>query len=419
LIESTQSLLWLAIVLLAARAATWVERVGQPAVLGEILAGVALGGLCTAGAGWLEPARTDPALAWLAELGVVILLFQVALELDLEALRTAGARAVAVAAIGVAVPVALGTTLAGPLLMPGLPPAGRLFVGATLAATSVGITARILRDLGELGHPASGIILSAAVVDDILGLLLLAGVSAVARDGSAGATEMAAIGARTSGFLIVVAVGLWIAGRLGRRAAFERYASTTLSVGALAFCFAMAWVAARCGLAAIVGAFGAGLTVRRALKAPAEPPLSAPSSALQRLDASIGPIGALVVPVFFVHTGMQARLSALGDPRLVWAVLAIGTVAVLGKLVAGLAAGRGNRLRVAWGMVPRGEVGLVFAASGRSLGVLPDEAFTLVVSVVLFTTLVTPPALGATIRRDRARAEACRQTEAAAGRDRH
>lgn len=403
MIESTQSLLWLAIVLVAARTATWAERLGQPAVLGELAVGVALGSLSLAGVDWLEPARTDPALAWLAEIGVVVLLFQVALELDLDTLRTAGARAVAVAIVGVAVPVVLGTALAGPLLMPGLPPAGRLFVGATLAATSVGITARILRDLGELGHPASGIILSAAVVDDILGLLLLAGVSAVARDGSADVGRMAAIGARATGFLALLAIALWLAERFGRRATFERYSSTTLSVCALAFCFAMAWIAARCGLAAIVGAFGAGLTVRRALKMPVEPPLSAPSSALIRLDASIGPIGALVVPVFFVHTGMQARLSALADVRLLAAALAIGAVAVVGKLVAGLAAGPGNRLRVAWGMVPRGEVGLVFAASGRGLGVLTDEAFTLVVSVVLFTTLVTPPALGAAIRRDRAR----------------
>ena len=178
--------MWLALILLAAKLATLVERLGQPAVLGELIIGVLLGNLVLVGLNIFEPIKQDQFIAFLAELGVVILLFQIGLESNIEKMKQVGWRAFLVAGVGVVVPFILGTYLVGPWLLPGLDFNAYLFIGATLTATSVGITARVFQDLGKLQTKEAQIVLGAAVIDDILGLIILAVVSAMATGGNVG-----------------------------------------------------------------------------------------------------------------------------------------------------------------------------------------------------------------------------------------
>src|SRR3989344_2487559 len=160
--------LWIAIILLAAKISSLIERFGQPSVLGELVIGVILGNLVLLGIGVFEPLKADLIIAFLAELGVVILLFQIGLESNISRMREVGIKALLVACVGVAVPFILGTYIVGPYLLPGQPFSAYLFIGATLTATSVGITARVFRDLGKLQSREAQIVLGAAVIDDVL-----------------------------------------------------------------------------------------------------------------------------------------------------------------------------------------------------------------------------------------------------------
>ena len=185
------SFLWIALLLIVGKIAGLVERLGQPGVLGELVAGVLLGNLALLGVGVLEPMKGDAFVRSLAELGVVVLLFQIGLESNLQEMRRVGLRATAVAIVGVAVPFVLGAVVLGPLVFPGQPSSAHLFFGATLTATSVGITARVFKDLRFLASPEARIVLGAAVIDDVIGLVILAVVSAIISTGSVAAATVA------------------------------------------------------------------------------------------------------------------------------------------------------------------------------------------------------------------------------------
>jgi len=417
-----QSFLWVAVILVVAKLGTFVERAGQPAVLGEILAGVVLGNLTLAGIGFFGPMAGDTVIAFLAQLGAVILLFQIGLESNVASMRRVGARAFWVAAIGVAAPFALGTYLVGPWLLPGLAPAAYLFLGAALTATSVGITGRVFRDAGVLQRTESQIVLGAAVIDDVLGLMILAVVASIATSGVVDAADLGLTVLQVLGFL----VGALVLGQLGAPALSRGFAKISRSAGmkltvALALCLAFAYVAHLIGLAPIVGAFAAGLVLEEVHFKDFEAPriraevLGAVEGADGRTRARVGeildrhrdrhlehlvdPVGHFLVPIFFVAAGMQVKLEALADPSILVLAATLTAVAIAGKLVAGLAAGNCDRWLVGWGMVPRGEVGLIFAFVGKSLGVLDDQLFAVVVLMVVGTTLVTPPVLAWLLRR--------------------
>ncbi len=422
--SAAQLMLWIVIILLAAKFASLVERIGQPPVLGELLVGVLLGNLILLGYDGFETIKRDPILAFLAQLGVVILLFQVGLETNVEEIRRVGARAFLVACIGVIVPFALGAIVVGPALLPGLSINAYLFLGATLTATSVGITARVFRDLGKLQTREAQIVIGAAVIDDVLGLIILAVVSAIATVGSVNAESVA---------LIVLKATLFLAGSfyLGRRLAprlnrlFSRIQSAegmkfTL---AIVFCLAMAYLAEQIGLAAIVGAFAAGIILDpvhfrefdsprivddlRATIDDAEPRIKArvlsvmDRHAERHIDHLVAPLGHFLVPIFFVLTGMSVRVDVFFDAPIVLTALGITVAAFVGKIVSGIAAGNANKWIVGWGMVPRGEVGLIFAATGKSLGVVSDAIFSMLVIVIILTTMLTPPVLSYLLRRQK------------------
>ncbi len=415
-------LLWIAVILIAAKLGSLVERVKQPAVLGELLVGILLGNLGLIGIDVAAGLPTEPIIAFLAELGVVVLLFQIGLESNVQQMLAVGARATAVAVVGVVVPFVLGTIIVGPWLLPGLDAQAYLFIGATLTATSVGITGRVFRDLGCLQSPEARIVLGAAVIDDVLGLVILAVVSAIVTTGSLDPTGLAWIIAKAVLFL----TGAIVLGQLAAPWFSRGFAHINTGVGmkltvALATGLVFAWLASLMDLAPIVGAFAAGLVlddvifrdydrpqletdIDRALAEADADTRTRVGAAVQahrhrHLEELIAPIGHFLVPFFFVVTGMHVKLDLLADPHALAIALALAVAAIAGKIVAGLPAGPVNRWVVGWGMVPRGEVGLIFAATGMGLGVVTASTFSVIVIMVVVTTLVTPPILAWLIRR--------------------
>jgi Kef-type K+ transport system membrane component KefB len=418
--------LWIGLLLLAAKIASLVERIGQPAVLGELLVGVLIGNAYLFGIPGSERIVDEIAgseiLKFLAELGVVILLFQIGLESNVASMRKVGVPALLVATIGVVAPMLLGTYVLGPWLLPDLSFNGHLFLGATLTATSVGITGRVFQDLKVLQSREAQIVLGAAVIDDVMGLVILAVVSAVVISGSVDALSVAWIAAKAALFLAgALFLGHFAAHRFSRLFC-AIHAGAAMKVAVLiSTCLTFAWAASLIGLAPIVGAFAAGLVLDEVqFKGFAEPALARDmrsaaaalgATAQRRLEAVIeqhsrhglvelvAPVGHMLVPMFFIYTGMQVKLETMMDGHILFVAAAVTVVAFLGKLVSGIAAGDVRKWVVGWGMAPRGEVGLIFAATGKALGVIPDQVFSMVIVVVMLTTLLTPPVLVAVIRR--------------------
>jgi Kef-type K+ transport system membrane component KefB len=392
-------LLALALVLGAAKLGGWLAMtLRQPVVLGEIVMGIVLGNLGLLGYHGLESLRTNPTLGLLASLGVILLLFEVGLESSVAQMTRVGLSSLYVAVLGVVTPFALGWWL-GAWLLPGHSPYVPAFLGAVLTATSVGVTARVLRDLGKMDSLEGRIILGAAVIDDVLGLLVLAvitGIIAAAAGGSAGIAPgaLALIAGKAVAFLVgAIVLGQFLAPWLLRLAARVRVPGVLLTSGLL-FCFLLSYLAARAGLAPIVGAFAAGLIL--------EPPHFAEfeESRKHNLEALLHPISTFLVPVFFVVTGLRVELAWFGDPAIVALAVALTAAAIIGKQACSLGAvERGlNRLAIGIGMIPRGEVGLIFANVGASLTVAGERVITpatysAVVIMVVVTTLITPPAL--------------------------
>jgi Kef-type K+ transport system membrane component KefB len=275
-----------------------------------------------------------------------------------------------------------------------LPEAGtnaHLFLGATLAATSVGITARVLKDLGRLQDREARIVLGAAVIDDVLGLILLAVVSGIVTGGSITPWEVARITLISFAFL----AGAVVAGPRVMRLVVPRLARLRVKgmklVTAMTFCFGMAWLADALGLAPIVGAFAAGLVLEEWVVEPFRSP--------EPLHTMLSPLSTLFVPVFFVLMGFQVNLQTFADVSVMGLAAAITVAAIVGKQVCSLGVlERGlDRITIGVGMIPRGEVGLIFAGIGRSLGVVDDALFSATVIMVIVTTFVTPPALKITM----------------------
>jgi Kef-type K+ transport system membrane component KefB len=365
-----------------------------------LLAGIGLGNLLPilVGVQGFALFRSNPTLLFLAEIGVLVLLFDVGLEADLRAFARVGLSSLLVAMIGVAVPIALGWGAAA-LLLPGSATPVHIFIGATLSATSVGITARVLRDLGVLQRREGQIILGAAILDDVLGLVVLAVVTGLAMGTAAGGSTLpgpavAWIFLRAVLFLGGAAVlGHFLWRPIVRLAARTRHPEMMLVIG-LGLCFTLAFAAELVGLADIIGAFAAGVLL--------DP--YGTGVRTREEDATLAellhPLSSLFVPLFFVLMGIQVDLRSLASPI----VLSFGVVLILCALVGKLACALGvlgagtNRLAVAIGMVPRGEVGLIFAGIGTRLTfedqpLLSQSLFSAVVLMVLLTTLITPVGL--------------------------
>ena len=414
--------LWLAVILLFARLSSIIIRLGQPAVLGELIIGVLLGNLALIGLDVFEPIKQDIFISFLAELGVIILLFQIGLESNLEKMEAVGLRAFLVACVGVVVPFVLGTYVVGPYLLPGLTFNAYLFLGATLTATSVGITARVFQDLGKLQTKEAQIVLGAAVIDDVLGLIILAIVSAIATTGSISPSMIALISLKAFAFLIgSIFFGRLFAPYFGKFLSKINETAIMKMAMALIFCFTFAYLSQWIGLAPIVGAFAAGLlldpvhfknfrkpSIVSDVKTVLARECTECSGKLKELlefreekhiESLIRPVGYFLIPIFFVFTGMSVRLETLFDLNILLLALGITVVAFIGKIVAGLVAGDVDKWIVGVGMIPRGEVGLIFIMMGKTLGVISDQIFSAIVVVIILSTLLTPPILSYLIKR--------------------
>ena len=391
-------LLALAIILAAAKVAGHLAaHLGQPAVLGELVAGVALGSFDLAGLNWFGGIEADATVSVLASLGVIILLFEVGLESTVRDMLEVGLPSVLVAVLGVAAPFALGWAV-GAFFLPDRSIYVHAFLGATLTATSVGITARVLQDLGYSQSPEARIILGAAVIDDVLGLVILAvvgGVIAAANQGSS--LSYAAIGlvlGKAVAFLFgALALGVYLSPHLFGWTSRLRGGGVLLAT-ALVFCFALAYLASAIGLAPIVGAYAAGLVLERVHFQ------DFVNRGEQQLEHLVHPISTFLVPVFFVTTGMRVDLAAFARGDILGLAAILTAAAIIGKQACSLGAiGRSlDRLSIGIGMIPRGEVGLIFANIGLGLSVagqpVVDEGiFSAVVIMVMVTTMTTPPAL--------------------------
>jgi len=369
------------------------ERVGQPAVLGELLAGIALAALPLAGVHGLDFVAHDHTVEVLAQLGVVLLLFEVGLSTRLANLMRVGLSAFLVATIGVIVPMILGW-MVGRWLLPGSHPYVPVFLGATLCATSVGITARVLSDMNRVATAEGQIILGAAVIDDVMGLLVLAVIVGMVGGGGASGTglQIAVVTLKAIGFLAGALIsGRMLAPRLFRLAARLRGRGVVFT-SALITCFVLAWAADLAGLAPIVGAFAAGLVLEGV-------PFGELLPDGESIEHLLLPLSSVLVPIFFVHMGLMVNLRELAGGSVLLA-LALTAVAILGKQACALAVVTpgADRVAVGLGMIPRGEVGLIFAGMGLSLrvggrAVLGPGEFAAVVAMVMLTTVLTPPLL--------------------------
>lgn len=381
-----------------------VARVGQPSVIGELLVGVAIGphalGLIgrpsTDLIAFFDGDRAhaaqalDLVLESIAQLGVVVLLFSVGLETRATDILRVGARATLVAVCGIVAPFLMGFGLMALTGHPGLESA---FVATALVATSVGITARVLQELGVLDAYEARVILGAAVIDDILGLLILAVVSASGAGAGAGVRDVALIAIQAVAFVGFVA---WAGTHVTRRFSVQIQAlnaRTPMDVPlnlSLLLMLGLAALAGLIGLAGIIGAFLAGMVL-------------AESREQFDLERQSRPIYDFLVPFFFVYTGAQVDPGAFADGPLLLLAGAVTIVAIMSKLLGAGAAmwgtGKRSALIVGMGMVPRGEVGLIVAGIGLNLGIIPPTIFSVVVLMSLATTLVVPPAMSFVYRR--------------------
>lgn len=390
------------------------SRLGLPPVLGELVGGVLVGvsalhlivfpGVGVDGtqslimqflqlANGLSPESVNPTftatsevISVLSELGVIILLFEIGLESNLSELLKVGPQALVVATVGVAIPFLVGTV--GAIALFHVPTIPAIFVGAALTATSIGITSKVLSELGQLSSKEGQIILGAAIADDILGIVILAVVASLAKKGEVDVSNIA--------YLVVSAVVFTLIAILFAKyfdAAFLAIANQfstrgSLIMVAVVFALTMAYIGAAIHLEAILGAFAAGLVLDETEKR-------------EHLEELIKPIADVTVPIFFVVVGAKTNLAVLNPfteanrEGLIIAIFLI-TVAILGKVATGLAVfgqEKLNRLAIGVGMIPRGEVGLVFAGVGATSGILSDALNAAIIMMVIITTFIAPPLL--------------------------
>ncbi len=402
----TPVVLALAVILLTAKlGGDLAARLGQPSVLGELLGGVVLGNLWIAGIPWFESIKTSEHIDLLSRLGVVVLLFEVGLESTVAQMMKVGVSSFVVATVGVIAPFGLGW-LVSAWLLPHASSYVHAFLGASLSATSVGITARVLKDLKRADSDEARIILGAAVIDDVMGLVVLAVISGVIAAADHGTTlsygDVGLTLFKAVGFLFgSLYLGMHISPAVFTLASKLKARGVLLALG-LSFCFLLAWCASAIGLAPIVGAFSAGLILERVHYR------DFVDRGEHQLEELIAPISAFLAPVFFVIMGMRTDLRSFTEPGVLGLAAALCAAAIIGKQACYFGViGKGiDRLSVGIGMIPRGEVGLIFASMGMSLSVhgervIDHAAYSAVVVMVIVTTLVTPPALKWSLNRQR------------------
>jgi len=380
--HASDILLSLFIIFVAAQiGAEIATRLKLPGVVGEIAAG------CLVGPSVLGLIAPSEPLEVLAEIGVVLLLFSVGLETRLDDLKKVGRSAFLVGILGVVIPFALGTLWAH---TSGFDWSKSLFVAAAFVATSAGITARVLQELGALQRVESRVILGAAVIDDILAMLLLGVVVALQAGGEIKVGQLAFVLVEAVGFLAVIG---WVGTRVMRRKShwLERAANrlSPLTI-VLALCLGLAFLSTKFGLAAIIGAFLAGM-------------IASETTQRETLEHQTQPLLALLTPFFFVLTGSKIDLKELASADALLMLAAVTLIAIASKFAGGfigaLSLGKRSASIVGVGMVPRGEVGVVIASLGLTAGVFSPRIYAVIVAMSLLTAMITPPVLAVLLKK--------------------
>jgi Kef-type K+ transport system membrane component KefB len=385
--HADQILLSLFIVFVAAQiGAEIAQRLKLPGVVGEIAAGCAIGPSLL---GWITPEQiaVGMPLDVLAEIGVVLLLFSVGLETRLEDLKKVGKSAFLVGVLGVLLPFLMGGFWAH---ASGFDWSRSMFVAAAFVATSAGITARVLQQLGVLQRVESKVILGAAVIDDILAMLLLGLVASLQGGGGFDAMHLVSVLAGALGFIAVIGWGGTRVMRWNSNWLEKPHSTYSPLLITLALCLGLAYVSTLFGLAAIIGAFLAGM-------------IASETRQQHTLEQQIQPLLALLTPFFFVLTGSKIDLHQLNNGEALLALAVVTLIAIVSKLLGGflgaLSLGRASAAIVGFGMVPRGEVGVVIASLGLAAGVFNDRMYAIIVAMSLLTAMVTPPVLAWLLKR--------------------
>ncbi len=413
-----QNILLLALSLIIGGAAlSWVVRnAGLPAVTGELGLGMLFAILAHYNISFWPDMTHNSMIAFFAQIGSILLLFEIGLESSVDGLFKVGKYGLLTAVIGVIVPFCLGYWLLGGVLLSSHDVKLNLFLAATLAATSTGISVRVFKDLGIINNPACQIVLAASIIDDILGLIILAFVSGLA---IAGSTSYSAIGLILLNVVAFFFMTLVLARRITPHLIKHilRISNDEPMVLAilLSFCLFWAWMASLVGLAPIIGAFVAGLIIDEIAFRRSQHPywynrileMDDQEGVYQefktdiighyykeRLSNLVKPLNHAFVPIFFVYAGMQVDIIAVANFKIIIYGVAISLVAIIGKLVSGIFLPKKvSKMLVGFGMVPRGEIGLIFALTGKELGVFSQEIFAAILIMVIITSLVTPIAL--------------------------
>lgn len=356
------------------------KRLGQPALVGEILGGVVVG---PAVLGWYQ---ITPETSLFAQIGAVLLLFEVGIRTRIGEVARVGGTALAVALLGVALPFAGGYLLGGAL---DLSATGRIFLAASLTATSVGITSGALRSFGALATQSGRVILGAAVIDDVLAMLIVTVAVGVADGGVSAGRILLLLGLAAAFIGIVVIGGTGILRTRRSLLTDPRFAETPFLPGMILM-LGLAALAAQIGLAAIIGAFLAGMVVGE-------------SSERHALETETAPVAAFFTPFFFGFVGAQVDPAAFGSLPTLGLLAGVTLLAIVskfaGSFLGAIRRGRHRAVLIAWGMVPRGEVEIIVAGLALAAGAIGPDLYAVIVGMVVITAIVVPPLMGPLVRR--------------------
>jgi Kef-type K+ transport system membrane component KefB len=386
--EASQFFLQLALILVSARvAAELAARFGAPSVIGELVAGIVLGPSLL---GWIEATEI---IRLLAEIGIILLLFEVGLETDVRRLTHSGGESVIAALGGFIAPFVLGYLLCRYVF--GQEVLLSLFIGGALTATSIGVTVRILRDVGRQDSREGQVVLGAAVIDDVLGVLLLALLYEFSRSGDLSLANVGRLAAFVGLFFVIAPLAAklisMVIGQYRRLTEMPGLVATVIVSLVLIF----AWMAHAIGAPELLGGFAAGLALSRRFFLPFGAAIARDERFAEEIERDMKPIVQLFTPIFFVTVGLSLDLRQVDwASAFVWLFsLSLAFVAIAGKIAGGYLLYREHwlmRSAIGMAMVPRGEVGLIFAELGRTAGVFDDATYAAMILVIAYTTLFSP-----------------------------
>ena len=401
---NTNLLLWLGLIYAVAIFARASDKIGQPNVLGQLIFGVVISAVASFSIFGLANITHNETLSFFAELGSIFLLLEIGLESSLRDISSAGKHAIIVALIGVFAPFILGFYIVVPYILHSHDTNLQLFLGSMLAVTSTGISVSVFKELNMLKNQACKIVLAASVIDDILGLVLLSITTGLTLEGSINPTN---IGLSLFNvilfFLLSILFGLYVLPLIIRVLSKVNNNSDTVILIIIVFCFMLSYAAGQIGLAFIIGAFLAGLLL--------SPELFKKFQQIQgkkhfaesdhQLEYLIAPYGKIFTPIFFIYAGMQVDIFNTFNYTTVKIALLISIIAIIGKVMAGVFLPKPiNKWMVGFGMVPRGEIGLIFAITGLQLKIIDHSLFASLILMIIITSIITPIVLTALAKRE-------------------